>query len=142
MRILIYYGLLATVVLLAFWKGRSDERWAAITCVVGTLSTAAFSGAITSRWDEFNPIVFTVDASVFLVFLYIALRSARFWPLWVTGLQMTATTVHLLKFINPSLMGFVFGAALAVWSYPILVLIGVGAWRTSLVERWRAQQVA
>ena len=29
-------------------------------------------------------------------------------------------------------------AALAFWSYPILILIGIGAWRTPTVERWRS----
>jgi hypothetical protein len=66
-----------------------------------------------------------------------ALRSARFWPLWVAGLQLTATSVHLLKLLHPDLMSFVVGAALAFWSYPILILIGIGAWRTAMVERWR-----
>jgi hypothetical protein len=71
-------------------------------------------------------------------FTFIALRSTRFWPMWVAGLQLVATSVHLLKLLSPALMGLVFGAALAFWSYPILLIIAVGAWRTHLIERWRA----
>lgn len=142
MRILLYYALLLLVVALAFWRGRLDEKWAACTCVVGTVLTAATSYALGDRWGDFDLFLFVVDAAVFLSFLFIALRSERFWPMWVAGLQLTATSVHLLKLINPELMRFVFGAALAFWSYPILALIAVGAWRTTLVEHWRSQSIA
>ena len=91
------------------------------------------------RFSEFDTAAFLIDCFVFLSFVWIALRSDRFWPMWVAGLQLTATSVHLLKLLEPELMRFVFGAALAFWSYPILLLIGIGAWRTTLVERWRAQ---
>jgi hypothetical protein len=40
-------------------------------------------------------------------------------------------------FVSPALPGAVFGAALAFWSYPILILVAIGAWRTPIVERWR-----
>jgi hypothetical protein len=43
----------------------------------------------------------------------------------------------MMMMISPALPGMVFGTALAFWSYPILLLIAVGAWRTRLVEGWR-----
>jgi len=142
MRVGTYYLLLIVVVALSFLRGREDERWAATTCVFGTVLTVMLSGALSHRYAEFNPVLFFIDLLVFGSFLTIALRSTRFWPMWVAGLQLTATSVHLLKLINPDLMRFVFGAALAFWSYPILLLIGIGAWRTTMIERWRSQPIA
>lgn len=142
MRVALYYLLLLIVVAIAFWRGRQDERVAASVCVVATFLTVLFSGPLAERWADFNVVVFIVDVGVFLTFLAIALRSQRFWPLWVAGFQLTATTVHLLKIVNPDMIQFVFGAALAFWSYPILALIGIGAWRTTLVEGWRSGTIA
>jgi hypothetical protein len=71
----------------------------------------------------------TVDLLVLAAFTYIALRSERFWPLWVAGLQLTASMAHMLKSIELGLMPQAYAAATRIWSYPILIIIAVGAWR-------------
>jgi hypothetical protein len=139
MRSLLFLLLLIAVVALACWRGRTDERLAAATCFVGSILTVIAATPLSRRFADFEPMSFLVDVFVLAAFLAIALRSDRFWPMWVARLQLTATSVHLLKLLDPDLMRFVFGAALAFWSYPILLLIGIGAWRTTLVEQWRTQ---
>lgn len=136
-RVTFFYLLLAAVLWLSWHRGRREERVAAIVCVLGTLLTVVTSGPLVGRFANFSTTILLVDLGVLAAFLVIALRSDRFWPIWVSGLQLTATSVHLFKLINPGLMSFVFGAALAFWSYPILMLIAIGAWRTHIVERWR-----
>ena len=138
LRVAIFYSLLTAVNLLAWRRGRQEERLAAATCVVGTLLTVAVSEEVARRFGDFNFAAFVIDLLVLLVFLGIALRSRRFWPMWVAGLQLVTTTVHLIRLFNDELLSVVFGTALAVWSYPILLLIGIGAWRTTLIDRWRA----
>jgi hypothetical protein len=143
MRILVFWLLLVSLVGLAYWRGRTDERLAAMVCLLGAMLTVWVGNNLHSESSYFDIAAFLVDTAVFLAFLLIALRSTRFWPMWVAALQLTTTSVHLLMIISPDLPGQIFGAALAVWSYPILLLIGIGAWRTPTVERWRlAQDVA
>lgn len=138
LRVAFFYLLLSSVVALAMWRGRRDEKMAAATCVIGTVLTVYAGDALPVRFATFDQLAFLVDLGVLFAFLGIALRSERYWPVWVAGLQLTATTVHPMMVISPDLPGKVFGAALAVWSYPILILIAVGAWRTTLIERWRS----
>lgn len=138
MRILFFCLLLAALVALSYWRGKSDERVASFVCVGGALLTALVGNRVASSSSAFYVWAFMVDSAVFAGFLAIALRSSRFWPMWVAGLQLTTVTVHLLMIIAPDLPGGVSLAALAFWSYPILILIAVGAWRTPTVERWRA----
>jgi hypothetical protein len=140
MRFAFFFGLLALVVLVTFWRGMRDERLAALTCVMGTVLTILATPALNARYLHFELGMFLVDLTVLAAFTGIALRSDRFWPLWVAGLQLTGTAVHLLQFLQPDLMPFVVGAALAFWSYPILLVIAVGSWRTALVQRWRQLQ--
>jgi hypothetical protein len=137
-RVILFYLLLAALVALTWWRGRSDERLAAAICVGGTAVTVLVGNGLHVSESDFHAAAFMVDALIFLLFLGIALRSERFWPMWVAGLQLTTASVHLLMIVSPDLPGLIFGTALAFWSYPILLLIAIGAWRTPLVERWRA----
>lgn len=137
LRVYIFYLLLAALVALTWWRGRSDERLAAAVCVGGTALTVLVGNKLDIHGSDFDLAAFVVDGAIFIAFLVIALRSERFWPLWVAGLQLTTVSVHLLMILSPDLPGLIFGTALAFWSYPILLLIAIGAWRTPVIERWR-----
>jgi len=71
-----------------------------------------------------------VDLAVLAGFITVALRSKRFWPLWVAGLQLTTSLGHILKGMDQDLLPQAYGAALQFWSYPILVILAVGTFRT------------
>lgn len=143
MRVVFFYLLLAGLLALTLWRGRRHEQLAAAVCIAGTVLTVAVGNKLAVHSSSFDVAAFLVDAAIFVVFLMIALQSSRFWPMWVAGFQLPAVTVHLLIVLAPDLPGAIFGTALAFWSYPILLLIGIGAWRTPTVERWRrAQEVA
>jgi len=70
-----------------------------------------------------------VDTGVLAIFIMVALRSDRFWPLWISGLQLTTMMSHVLKTIRFDLLPWAYGAAEHFWSYPILVIIAVATWR-------------
>ena len=82
-----------------------------------------------------------MDLLVLAAFTYIALRSERFWPLWVAGLQLTASMAHILKSIQLELLPEAYAAATRIWSYPILLIIAIGAWRNHK-RRQREERVA
>lgn len=73
--------------------------------------------------------ILAVDILALLAFTYAALISDRFWPLWVSGLQLTTSLGHLFKVIDPKLLPLAYAAALRFWSYPILIILFVGVWR-------------
>lgn len=139
MQIVAYYTLLVAVTLLAMWRGGRDERLAAAICILGTVATVLLVAPIPQRYAEMEVAVAAVDAVVFLGFVFIALRSDRYWPLWVAGIQLTTAIGHLLKVIQPDLLPLAYGAALMFWSYPILLIIAAGALRRAVIENWRAQ---
>ena len=72
-----------------------------------------------------------IDLLVLLVFIWIALRSERFWPLWIAGLQLTNSISHVMKLVNVDLIPQAYGAAAALWSYPILLILAIGTWRSN-----------
>ncbi len=71
-----------------------------------------------------------MDGLALAAFTALALRSERFWPLWVAGLQLTTLVAHLLKAVELDLMPHAYAAAARLWVYPIFLIIVVGTWRS------------
>ena len=121
----IYYALLFFMSIYAFLRGRSDERIAAVTCILATFATNLVYWPRGSYVDvEIG--VMLVDIGALFAFTVLALRSDRFWPLWVAGLQLTTVIAHLLKSVELDLMPQAYAAAARFWVYPIFLIIVVG----------------
>lgn len=126
---LTYYTILFAVCAYAFLRGRMDERLAAATCIAATLGTnIVYSPA--GSFSQVEVGVLIVDALALLGFTLIALRTDRFWPLWVAGLQLTTLVAHMLKAIQLDLVPHAYAAAARFWVYPIFLIIVVGTWRS------------
>ena len=127
---LIYLALLITVSAYAFLRGRAEERYAAAICILATLATRVVISPLANRYSGIELGVFLVDFLTLAGFVAIALRTERFWPLWVAGLQLTTLVAHLLKAIQLDLVPHAYAAAGRFWVYPIFLIIVVGTWRS------------
>jgi hypothetical protein len=128
--------LLLLVAAYAFVRGSRDERLVGIVLVVGVIATTLGLSPVANRFSGLEVPVMLVDIAVFAGFLWVALRSDRFWPLWIAGLQLTTIIGHLLKSVDPQLFARAYGAALSFWGYPILLILAIGTWRgTRRAER-------
>jgi hypothetical protein len=135
-----YWILLFAVSAYAFARGRLDERLAALICIAATLITWLFNSPLQDRFSGVEIGVLAADALALAGFTFLALRSDRFWPLWVAGLQLTTTLSHFLKAIQIDLMPQAYAAAARFWVYPIFLVIVVGTWRSH--QRRLAEQRA
>ena len=125
----VFIPLLLVVCVYAWWRGGADERIVAAACLAGTTATLLVISPIHQRYVGVEGGLLFVDLAVLAGFVTVALRSKRFWPLWVAGLQLTTSLGHLLKGIDQDLLPKAYGAALQFWSYPILVILAVGTYR-------------
>lgn len=121
--------LLVLVALYALVRGRRDERQVGIIFVVGVIATELVLPAPRQRFAGVELPLMLVDVAVFLGFAWVALRSERFWPLWIAAFQLTAIFGHVLKAIDIHLFSRAYAAALLVWAYPMLLVLAVGTWR-------------
>lgn len=135
---IIYHALLLAVCVYAFLHGRRDERLAAVVCVIATLATRLALSPLTVRYSGVEMGVFIVDLFALAGFTFIALRTDRFWPLWVAGLQLTTMVAHGLKAIEVDLLPQAYAAAARFWVYPIFLVIVIGTWRNHRRERRQA----
>jgi len=126
----LFRTLLIGIVLFALWRGGRDERIIAAVCLIGSIISQLVAAPIGERFENVEVGVLAVDLVVLGCFLVVALRSYRFWPLWVAGLQLATAIGHILKGLDPTLIPKAYGAALTFWGYPILIILLIGTWRT------------
>ena len=135
LRIALFSALLIGATGYALWRGRADERLTAMVCIAASLASLVLMGPVRLRYSNIEIGVLVVDILTLIAFIYVALRSDRFWPLWVSGLQLTTSIAHLLKALEPNLLPLAYAAAGRSWGYPILIILAIGTWRG---ERRRA----
>ena len=127
--------LLVIVTLYAFLRGGREERAAAALCLVAAISTTLLLAPLNQRFSVIEIDVLAVDTALFVGFLIIALRSPRFWPLWISGLQLTTIMGHAMKGLEADLLPKAYAAALNFWAYPIVLILGIATWRSQRRSR-------
>jgi hypothetical protein len=129
-RLLIYRALMYGACGYALFRGRTDARIVGAVFLIGNFATLTLRSSSMGGYAAFEPTVFLIDLACLLAFSYAAMISDRFWPLWVSGLQLTTSFGHVVKAIDSELVPLAYAAALRFWSYPILIILVVGVWRS------------
>lgn len=125
-----YLIILFAVSAYAFLRGRTDERIVASVCVAASIASIIVGRPAASAYNGMEAGLLLVDLAALVGFTLVALRSERFWPLWVAGLQLTTLVAHGLKAVQLDLMPQAYAAAARFWVYPIFLIIVVGTWRS------------
>jgi hypothetical protein len=113
----------------ALWRGRKYERMAASVFIAATILTLLGDSPLQVRYVGVETSDLFIDTGVLVALTAIALFSDRFWPLWAAGLQLVDSMSHMMKALDANLVPAVYGAAERFWSFPILIILLVGAWR-------------
>jgi hypothetical protein len=116
---------LTVVCVLAVWRGRDEERLAAGTVVLAwALSMVVYrDSSEATQWQ-----VLAIDSGVFAVYMWLAMRSRRYWPLFAAGFKLLALVTHLAHAVDESISGWAYWTAARVFNYLALFTIGYGAW--------------
>lgn len=118
-----------------------------------TLSTAMFAAAVVTRvvvkafdihFDRFPWQVVIIDTAMLGLFLFVALRSDRWWTICATALYAPSLLAHVGWLLNPDLRRSGYSVA-GLTTYAILPAVAVGiygSWRRrktrlSLPPSWR-----
>jgi hypothetical protein len=128
-RLIFFFALMAAACGYALLRGRTDARIVGAVFLVGTFATMGLRSSPAGGYSSVESGIFAVDVVCLLAFTYAALISDRFWPLWVSGFQLTTIFGHVFKAIDSDLLPLAYAAALRFWGYPILIMLAVGVWR-------------
>jgi hypothetical protein len=124
--ILIFNFVLLGVCAFALVAGGGPERATAMVFL-----TAACSSYLVLQNDalHFEPKLVAIDLVALASLTAIALCANRFWPMYVSALQLITVAVHGVKVYDPSLATWMWMAAAGKLAYPTLVLLVIGVAR-------------
>jgi hypothetical protein len=111
------------VCLYAFRKGGWAERLAAAGIIAATYLTVLVLSPVAVRFHHIEMPVAIVDSGLFVLLLFIALRTEKFWPLWLAAMQALTILSHLAPYV-PHVVPWAYHRAVVVWIYPMLVILG------------------
>lgn len=121
-----YLVLLVLCTLYALWAGGGPERIGAAIYAASVAVTHLVRAYNDHRWGAVHIGEFTVDVVTFVIFVFIALRANRFWPLWVSAFLGLGVLGHLGRLVGPDFW-WAYAVVLTIWSYPITLLFALGA---------------
>lgn len=122
---LTYWLLAASTLFYTTVYGGRDGQWLATAYLSGIILTK-FAHAADRNWDHFHPIAFTIDVALFAALVLISLKSQRYWPLWIAGLQLAAVSSHLGALLVPVFAERVYFVLQSLWSLPQLIILVFG----------------
>lgn len=114
----------------AFLKGDESERLGAGAYLIAWLASLLIQND--SNLYSIPLGLFAIDLVILLVFVGLAWKARRAWPIWASGLQLLAVSSHIFGMVEvrASLASFI--AVMNLASYGILVTLAIGtfwAWQ-------------
>ncbi len=129
MHILLFDALLLATCAFALWRGGAPERIAGGAMMLAYLATLVSYGPLASRFTRVETGVLVVDLILLFVLGAVAIWADRAWPMALAALQLDTVGVHVARMLDLEMIRITYALMLAMWSYPMLVLLVAGTWR-------------
>lgn len=108
----------------ALFGGR-DGKWVASLYMGAILLTVPAQLLQQQLGDSIWPVIL-VDTWLLCGLCWVAMRTNRYWPLWVAGFHIITMTAHLAALISPSFTARVYFGLATMWAIPKLLVILIG----------------
>ena len=109
----------------AFIRGGLEEKLTAVSMLINVSVTHVLRDY---SWPQVQLAGFAVDVLSLVLLLAIALRTYKFWPLAAAAFQLLMVLTHIAKMIDPGLGQWSYMTAIVIWTYLLMIALGVGVW--------------
>jgi hypothetical protein len=124
-RTLVWAVTVLVVCAIAVLRGRRDEQVAAGVMLAAWALTLV---VLRAGFQKLEWGILLVDVGALVAFVWIALQSSRYWPMFAAGFHLLAVVTHLARVADPAVGGWAYYTAEILWGYLLAVAIGYGAW--------------
>lgn len=107
--------------------GKSEGRRAILLFLAATLLTAAVQ-VLHTRWQQTHWPLMAVDTAYLVATYVFALRSERYWPLWIAAFQLLTVASHFATIIAPNYLPKIYTAIATFWVVPLLLSMVAGVY--------------
>ncbi|MDE1918798.1 MAG: hypothetical protein KGJ57_08275 [Sphingomonadales bacterium] len=121
--------LLALSSLYALARGGRPEQIGAATLLGGAMLTVWIAPPLPLRFHRVETGILAIDLILFGMFLWLSVRTTRFWPLWIAALLGAEVLVHIGLMIAPTIIPQAYGDTLALWSWAAQMALIAATWR-------------
>ncbi|MCZ4341358.1 hypothetical protein O4H52_07080 [Sphingomonadaceae bacterium G21617-S1] len=129
-RMMIYGAVMWVIAIYAFRRGGWAEKLAASGIVANSYLTALLVGPVDVMYQRIELEVALLDLGLLFLLGFIALRSRKFWPMWVAAFQGMAVLGHLAPYVHAS--PWIYNRAVALWSWVMWIVLGFAVYRHHL----------
>lgn len=119
----------ALLVIAAWLRGGWPERVVTTTLFVGVVLTRLARSPLAIRYHQLEWRIMVLDLITFAIFVLVAVRSERRWPLLAAALMVPSLLAHLGRLINPGFHANGYSIA-GLTTYLLLPVLAAGIWRT------------
>jgi len=123
------------VVTFAFLKGDEPERVGAGAYALGLLASMLVQDDSRLSGPQWG--LMAVDLTMLGVYVALAWKCRRSWPVWASALQALIVMSHLLTVVDLRPPMFAFYAVMNLASYGILLALALGTYNSR--RNWRAE---
>lgn len=117
------------------WEG----RWLSGMIVCATGLTAIAHATIKPVLGASHAL-FMVDFPLLIGFLIVAMRTDRYWPLWICAMHLLSVLSYLAFWFRPHVLPTTYQSMEALWSIPALCFLGFGPFLDRAAERASASK--
>jgi hypothetical protein len=111
----------------AWMMGGRDGRTVAAIMVGATLATTIAENV--TAWSHTQDRVLLVDAGMFIMLYVLAMRSDRFWPIWLAAFQLATVSSHVATIPMGAVSGKIYQMISTVWVIPLQLTLVLGIWQ-------------
>jgi hypothetical protein len=128
-RHIVFFALLTLSTLYALIRGGRPEQIGAVTLFAGAWLSAVMVQPAGSRFYSVETGILMTDVVIWGIFLWLSIRSTRFWPLWITALLGAEVLVHIGVVFAPGSGWAAYMTGAAMWSWIAQILLLAATWR-------------
>lgn len=101
----------------ALGRGGRPEKFGAAAMMMAALLSVLAVRPRELRFQQVETGVLVIDTVLLLFFVWLSVKSTRFWPLWVSALLGAEVAVHIASMIAPAFAAAAYMNANAPWSW-------------------------
>ena len=127
--ILVYYAVALATCWFAFRHGGLPERIVAAAFLLAAIASTIVAFSVRPAFRSVDGALLSVDVVLLGGLVAVAMFANRFWPIWISALHLLAIAVHGVRAYDPTLVPWMYAAAISKIAYPMLAVLIVGTER-------------
>jgi uncharacterized membrane protein len=99
------------------------------TLLGGASLTVLVASPLGTRFHSVESGILIIDMLILGIFLWLSIRSTRFWPIWIAAILGAEVVIHVALVIAPEVVPRAYMHALAIWSWFAQMVLVIATWR-------------